>query len=383
MIVAIPDGDSGLTVPVLRALGLVPGIRVAVVSGSRWASARYSRLTQSVVTHEHLGPENLLESMDRSIGRSGANVVLPVGLPAIECFSAHQIRRLGRAAVVPTPPVEAFRTTSCKRAFAQWIKETDVPAPPTLLGEEAMTPGAVETRLGFPVLIKPRRGLGGSGIRLCRNRSELESAFGRSRLPQEFIVQRYLRGHDWTCNVLCLEGSILAATVTRHLFTSRNPFAPGEGVEFVEEPEILRIARKVMARLHWTGVANLDLRHDEETGRFVLLEINPRFWRNTALSALAGVNFPHLACLTALGGEVAVARQRPVRVAKFREAIRRRLREAALREPHGYDLSEVPMVLSDPMPFFATAAKWGALRLGLSRAVAEPDPFARKQWGRI
>ncbi len=107
----------------------------------------------------------------------------------------------------------------------------------------------------------------------------------------------------------------------------------------------------------------------------MLLEINPRLWRNTALSALASVNFPHLACLTALGTTFPIPRQRPVRVAKFREAIRRRLRAFISREPHGYDLSEVPMLIADPLPMAAVAARWVARRMGLPSGATEPDLF--------
>ena len=375
MVVAIPDGDSGLTIPVLRALGIVQDLRVVLLSRSRWASARYSRLTTSVAapfTPDAIDP---VAWMERWIGQSGADVVLPIGLAAVEFFSVHGIRGVGNAAVAPIPTIDAFRITSCKRAFAQWVRGTDVPVPPTLLGEEALVPGAVEEQLGFPVLVKPRLGMGGAGIRLCRSRVELESILGSIHPPRECIVQRHFAGHDWGCNVLCNDGEICAATVTRLLFGPSNPYGPGEGVEFVDQPEILDLARNVMGRLRWTGVANLDLRWDPGSGRFMLLEINPRFWRNTALSALASVNFPHLACLTALGTTFPIPRQRPVRVAKFREAIRRRLRAFISREPHGYDLSEVPMVIADPLPMAAVAARWVARRMGLPSGATEPDQF--------
>jgi D-aspartate ligase len=63
------------------------------------------------------------------------------------------------------------------------------------------------------------------------------------------------------------------------------------------------VVRAVMAELHWSGVAHVDLRAHEESGEISIIEINPRFWGSVLGSLHAGVNFPYLACLNALGQE--------------------------------------------------------------------------------
>ena len=49
-----------------------------------------------------------------------------------------------------------------------------------------------------------------------------------------------------------------------------------------------------MHTLNWSGLAHIDLRFDQATGTFKVIEINGRFWGSVDASMLAGVNFAHL-----------------------------------------------------------------------------------------
>lgn len=52
--------------------------------------------------------------------------------------------------------------------------------------------------------------------------------------------------------------------------------------------------------VRWNGMGHIDLRYDERERQIKLLDFNPD-WDTYVLGALtAGVNFPYLACLTAL-----------------------------------------------------------------------------------
>ena len=55
-----------------------------------------------------------------------------------------------------------------------------------------------------------------------------------------------------------------------------------------------------MNTLSWSGIANIDCRYDEKEKHFKIIEINTRFWLNTDASAIAGINFPFIYCLSSL-----------------------------------------------------------------------------------
>ena len=73
------------------------------------------------------------------------------------------------------------------------------------------------------------------------------------------------------------------------------------GIEFVQEEKTLGVVQQLMRELKWTGVAHVDLRYDVHADHPRVIEINARYWRSLLGSLVAGVNFPYLACRTALG----------------------------------------------------------------------------------
>lgn len=72
---------------------------------------------------------------------------------------------------------------------------------------------------------------------------------------------------------------------------------------FIHHEEALALAEELVNAMHWTGIANIDMVLDERDGCF-LIEMNGRYWTSMLGSYRAGVNFPDLACLDALGSEV-------------------------------------------------------------------------------
>ena len=61
---------------------------------------------------------------------------------------------------------------------------------------------------------------------------------------------------------------------------------------------LLRAATTLLDHLRWHGVAMVEFKYEPATGRFWLMEINPRLWGSIALAIDAGVDFPHgLYCL--------------------------------------------------------------------------------------
>jgi predicted ATP-grasp superfamily ATP-dependent carboligase len=58
---------------------------------------------------------------------------------------------------------------------------------------------------------------------------------------------------------------------------------------------------QLLQRISWDGVAMVEYRWDEATGRAVLMEINGRFWGSFPLAVQCGAGFARLAHASALG----------------------------------------------------------------------------------
>ena len=119
-----------------------------------------------------------------------------------------------------------------------------------------------------------------------------------------YIVQEFIKGYNLCFNVLAKEGEILAYTIQKPRIAGRNEFEPSFGIEFFHDQKIYNSFKKIIQTLNWTGVANIDLRYDEENQEVKILEMNTRFWGTLIGSLLAGINFPYLNCLAGLGKHV-------------------------------------------------------------------------------
>ena len=74
------------------------------------------------------------------------------------------------------------------------------------------------------------------------------------------------------------------------------------------DPVMLDHAMRLLGPLGWHGVAMMEFKQDQRTGRSFLMEVNGRFWGSLQLAIDAGVDFPYMSCQLALGETIAPPR---------------------------------------------------------------------------
>jgi len=186
--------------------------------------------------------------------------------------------------------------------LADFLPVHDIPRPPTVLVRTGSKQEYESlSRLTFPVLAKPPLEAGGYGIRRFENCAELSRFLAGKDDGDIWVVQEFVEGHDVCVNVLCENGKVIAAT-TQHAFNQPpSSYKPPYNFEFKCDSSALDIASRLMAKLGWSGIANVDMRFDEKRNAVVVLEVNGRYWASLLGSVHAGVNFPLLACKAVLG----------------------------------------------------------------------------------
>jgi len=116
------------------------------------------------------------------------------------------------------------------------------------------------------------------------------------------LIQERIVGPGMGLFVLCDHGHVVASFAHRR----HREKPPSGGASVLSESvavdqTLLEHARRLLGPLGWHGVAMLEYKRDHRSGREFLLEINGRFWGSLQLAIDAGVDFPYLACLLALG----------------------------------------------------------------------------------
>jgi carbamoylphosphate synthase large subunit len=164
-----------------------------------------------------------------------------------------------------------------KLRTAEALAARRVSAPRTLA---AATPrGAVAAALGLPVLVKPRVGRGGRGVRVLRTEGEV------ARDPGEDVVfQEFVPGDEFDVNLFVERGgSIPAAVVLRKTALRDGDTGNAAGVERAEHEAVRREAIHAARALELAGPLDVDVRLRSD-GSPAVLEVNARLGAN-ALSA--------------------------------------------------------------------------------------------------
>jgi len=372
--VLVLDSHRRQGVVAVRSLGR-HGKEVTAASHRRWNSGGASKYAARTLEYPSPSDENaFVDAIARELGEREYDLVLPSSSATAPAVVRNR-ERLQRHTAVPFLPWEDFRVGLDKSLTADAARSADVPIPETM---ELSEPDAeaVEARLDYPVVVKPKREAGRLGVHICETRNELTAALesvgethGRP-LVQEYVPNGGEFGvytlYDWSSNLVGL-------TVQRRLRTNPPGGGPSSLRETVSRPELVELADRLFTDLGWRGVAMAEFRIDPRDGEPKLLEINPRLWGSLALSVFAGVDFPNLLYQCATTGscervlDYRVGVQARNLTGEIGHLLGREDRLQALRElfsPAGAPCTFDVLSLRDPLPGVVHLTRAGTALLG-------------------
>jgi D-aspartate ligase len=82
-------------------------------------------------------------------------------------------------------------------------------------------------------------------------------------------------------------------------------------VETIEEPAVEALSERILSRIRYDGLVELEFKRDPRDGSFKLLDFNARTWGYHSIAPVAGVDFPYLSYRHALGLPVEPQRATP------------------------------------------------------------------------
>jgi len=156
--------------------------------------------------------------------------------------------------------------------------------------------------LGFPLILKPHTSYSGRGLfgenpeRTLVKRAEtiedLERFLEELAVQGPVAVQEFFAGKGVGVNFLCQEGRPLLVFQQERV---HEPQQGGSGTyrkSTAVSPELREASLKILSALKYTGVAMAEFKVNQQTGQWVLIEINARFWGSLPLALSAGADFP-------------------------------------------------------------------------------------------
>ena len=303
--VFVTDGHWRKTLAAVRALGQ-NRIRVTVGESTRLSMAAFSKYchTRAVYPSPRRSPHEFLAFMHDLLGQKPFRMLLPMEEDTAYLLSGHR-DTFSRLTYLPLPSREKLAWVRDKSNVIRLAEQLGIPVPRSWFVRDFSQLEDLADVLPYPVVIKPRVGAGAVGVAYPKNPQELRQAYraihGRFPFPliQDFIPRE---GSGYGASFLFDEQSRLKAGFV-HKRLREYPVTGGASTlrVSVRHDDIYDMARTLLEKIGWFGVAMVEFKIDPRDGLPKLMEINPRFWGSLALAVHAGVNFPLLLHRLALG----------------------------------------------------------------------------------
>jgi predicted ATP-grasp superfamily ATP-dependent carboligase len=209
------------------------------------------------------------------------------------------------------PSVDLIEKLVDKRQFATLADELSIPVPKTACSRDVASADEILAKIPLPYVIKPNvhigwfkhKALQAEGPRKAL-RADTHEEFKQlydevKRHTEDFVVQQYIPGGEdliYSFHAyMDKSGVSLAHFVGKKIRTFPREAGLSTYLELVKEPRVVALGLDVVKKLNLVGPVKIDLKKDPRTGRFYVLELNPRFNLWHYLGTVCGVNLPKLA----------------------------------------------------------------------------------------
>ncbi len=245
-------------------------------------------LTLDVVTKiiEKERPDGILAGLG---GQTGLNMAVELSDAGV--LDKYNVRLLGTK-------LDAIKKAEDRELFKNLMNEIGEPIPESTIVHSVEEGVEFAERIGYPVIIRPAYTLGGTGGGIAHDKQELETILYKglmlSRINQALIEQsvagwkeieyEVMRDGNDTCIVICNMENIDPVGI--HTGDSI-VVAPCQTLRADECDMMKTAAIKIIRALKIAGGCNIQFALDTVSKKYVVIEVNPRVSRSSALASKA------------------------------------------------------------------------------------------------
>ena len=311
--VTVFDVDLPPGVAFIRSLGRA-GVPVVACSASPLAAGRYSSYvtsTRSCPSVHH--SDRFISWLVEELGNGSIDLIAPTSDVVSFCVAEALELLDGDGTLAGQPPADSIRTCLFKGRFTDAMSKFNFPTPPSRVPSTLAEAHAAAAEIGYPISLKPRSHVGVGTHRgiVVRKPDELDRMYApyevgdahaaalrhvpSLRMP---MVQRY---HELgTVDVIsvsgCLDrrGSVLALGHSRKVSQAPRRFGVGTMFEPVGEQPFTAAAVEAVRNVLGSGLFELEVLVDKETGEYWAIDLNPRGFGQMSLDIALGNDLPRI-----------------------------------------------------------------------------------------
>jgi len=281
----------------LRSLGykivLVNSNPATIMTDPGMADATYIEpLNMNVITEiiEVERPDALLPNLG---GQTGLNLSSELAKHGV--LEKYNVKVIG-------VNVDAIERGEDRMAFKETMNRLGIDMPKSRIVNNVEDAERVAEELGYPVVIRPAYTMGGTGGGLVYNVEELRTISARglsASLVNQILVEESVLGWEelelevvrdaknQMITVCFIENVDAMGVHTGDSFCT----APMLTIDHQLQKRLQEYSYKIVEAIEVIGGTNIQFAHDPKTGRVVVIEINPRTSRSSALASKA-TGFP-------------------------------------------------------------------------------------------
>jgi len=210
---------------------------------------------------------------------------------------------------------DEYIVESVTNKFQQYslAQRSGIPVPKTCFPEDLVSVARIRKDLTYPVFVKAndvnvwRRQISGTtkGFLIGDEYDLMELFKATLGKGLRMIIQEVIYGPDTNhfkfCCYMSKEKKVLLSFTLQKIRQQPTRFGVGSVVRSVRYPELSDLGQRFFLAIGYRGVGSAEFKLDKRDGNLKLIELNPRYWQQNALSEKCGMNFPFVDYLETTG----------------------------------------------------------------------------------
>lgn len=234
--------------------------------------------------------------------QNGIGAIIPLFDVDIPVLAKNKEKFLQIGCFPLVPNKEQADLCNDKLKTSSYLKENDLPALKTYSSLEKCLKAVNAGEIVFPIVVKPRWGMGSVGVFVANNEDELRSLFKivinnikdsylkyETDFDEAVIFQEFAKGQEFGLDIINdLEGNFKSVVVKKKIKMRAGETDCAEVIEV--NADFLHLAVKLSNLVRHPG--NMDVDVILYRDRLYVLEMNPRFGGGYLFSHVCGVDLP-------------------------------------------------------------------------------------------